>query len=271
MSDYLITDEQLAEFERDGAVCLRGFVAEQWLERLRGAAREAMEMAPTDPGMYYFKRIRLWQKIAGFGDFCTASHLPEMAARLLRTDKINLLYDQLFVKDTSMVERTTWHNDQPYWPVRGGEAVSFWVALEDLDASMGTLEFIRGSHAWQAWYQPIVGDEVGLIRSIPDTHPGYVPMPDFETERDRHELIQWDLAAGDAIAFHALSVHGSTGNTSGHAVRWAYSVRYAAKENRYLDVHEIPGHNVDLENPELNTSDLLDSEMFPVVYRSSER
>ena len=270
MPDYRITDEHLTEFERNGAICLRGFVGEQWLERLRGAAREAMEMVPTDPGMYYFKRIRLWQRIAAFQDFCTGSHLPEMAARLLRTDKTNLLYDQLFVKDTSMVERTTWHNDQPYWPVRGGEAVSFWVALEDLDTSMGTLEFIRGSHAWQAWYQPIIGDEVGLTKSIPDTRLGYVPMPDFETERDRHEMIQWDLAAGDAIAFHSLSVHGSTGNTSGNAVRWAYSVRYAAKENRYLDVREIPGHNVDLENPELNTSDLLDSEMFPVVYRSPD-
>ena len=266
MADYRLTDTQRKDFERDGAICLRGFVDDAWLARLREAAKVAMGMAPNDPGMYYFKRIRLWQKIAGFGDFCTRSHLPAMAAALLRTDKVNLLYDQLFVKDTSMVERTTWHNDQPYWPVRGGAAMSFWVAIEDLDASMGTLEFIRGSHSWEAWYQPIVGNELGNVKSIPDPRPGYIPMPDFETERDKHEMIQWDLKAGDAIAFHALSLHGSTGNTSKNAIRWAYSVRYADSENRYLDVKEIPGHNVDLENPELNSNDLLDSEMFPVVF-----
>ena len=227
-------------------------------------------MAPNDPGMYYFKRIRLWQKIAGFGAFCTESHLPAAAAQLLRTEKINLLYDQLFVKDTSMDGRTDWHNDQPYWPARGGGAMSFWVAIEDLDASMSTLEFIRGSNNWEAWYQPIVGNEVGNAKSIPDPRPGYIPMPDFEAERDSHEMIQWDsLKAGDAIAFHALSVHASTGNTSKRAARWAYSVRYAAKENRYLDVRELPGHNVDLENPELVPNDVLDSEMFPVVYQST--
>ena len=267
--DYQINDSLRREFDRDGAICLRSCVDNTWLERLRESAAEAMRLAPSDPGMYYFKRIRLWQKIPGFAAFCTQSHLPALAAELLSTDKVNLLYDQLFVKDTSMVEPTTWHNDQPYWPVRGGGAMSFWVAIEDLDASMGTLEFIRGSHKWEAWYQPIVGDEVGKVKSVPDTHPGYIAMPDFETQRDRYEMIKWDLKAGDAIAFHALAVHGSTGNTSNKATRWAYSVRYAAKENRYLDVSQIPGHNVDLENPELATDDLLDSEMFPVVYRSA--
>ena len=269
MSDYRISEEQIKDFEHNGAICLRSFVDEVWLERLRGAAAEAMRMSPNDPGMYYFKRIRLWQKIPGFGALCTESHLPAMAARILRTDKINLLYDQLFVKDTSMVESTTWHNDQPYWPVRGGGAMSFWIAIEDLDVGTSTLEFIRGSHNWEAWYQPIVGNELGNAKSIPDPRPGYIPMPDFEAERDQHEMIRWDLKAGDAIAFHALSVHGSTGNTSKRATRWAYSVRYAAKENRYLDVKEIPGHNVDLENPELSNNDLLDSEMFPVVYEST--
>ena len=268
MTGYLVSEEQIQVFERDGAIRLEGLVGEDWLAKLRAAAGEAMDMAPNDPGMYYFKRIRLWRKITTFGSLCTESHLPAVAAQLLRTEKINLLYDQLFVKDASMVERTTWHNDQPYWPVRGDGALSFWIAIEDLDATMGTLEFIRASHRWEAWYQPFVGNEVGNVKEVPNPRPGFIPMPDFDAERDQHEMIQWDLKAGDAIAFHALSIHGDTGNTSGNAVRWAYSVRYAAENNRYLDIRDIPGHNVDLENPELETDDVLDSEMFPVVYQA---
>lgn len=269
MTKFQLTDEHLREFESDGATCLRGFVDEQWLERLREAAQIAMERYPPDPGMYYFKRIRLWEEISEFGALCTESHLPAMAAKFLRTNKINLLYDQLFVKDASMVERTAWHNDQPYWPVRGGTAMSFWVALEDLDETMGTLELVRGSHAWEAWYQPFIGNELGNVKDIPERLPGFIPMPDFDAERDQHEMIRWNLSAGDAVAFHALAVHSSTGNISKNTTRWAYSVRYAAEENRYLDVTGVPGHNVNLDNPELKTGDRLDSEMFPVVYRST--
>ena len=169
MTGYLVSEEQIQVFERDGAIRLEGLVGEDWLAKLRAAAGEAMDMAPNDPGMYYFKRIRLWRKITTFGSLCTESHLPAVAAQLLRTEKINLLYDQLFVKDASMVERTTWHNDQPYWPVRGDGALSFWIAIEDLDATMGTLEFIRASHRWEAWYQPFVGN---ANLQGPDDHRG---------------------------------------------------------------------------------------------------
>ena len=37
MSDYVIPEEQIKDFERDGAICLRGFVDQTWLERLRGS------------------------------------------------------------------------------------------------------------------------------------------------------------------------------------------------------------------------------------------
>ena len=264
-----ITEHQIKMFEQDGAICIRNLLNDAQLETLKIGAHKAMSIAPTDPGMYYFKRIRLWQKISQLKEICTESHLPRIAATMLRTKKLNLLYDQLFVKDTTMVERTTWHNDQPYWPVRGGSALSLWIAVEDLDASMGTLEFIRGSHLWNAWYQPLIGSEHGTIKSMPEAQKGYMPMPDFEAERDQHEMIMWDLNAGDAIVFNALTIHGSTGNTSSNAIRWAYSIRYAGKENRYFDVRNIPGHNIDLENPTLKTNDPLDSEMFPVVYQTT--
>ena len=29
-----------------------------------------------------------------------------------------------------MGQRTRWHNDQPYWPVRGRQVLSFWIARD---------------------------------------------------------------------------------------------------------------------------------------------
>lgn len=261
-----LTSEQISIFEADGVICLRGIVDHAWLERLWRSSDEAMTLQPTDAGLAYFKRIRLWQQIPALGEFCHRSILPRIAASLLKASKVNLLYDQLFVKEPRMRDRTTWHNDQPYWPVRGWPTMSFWVALDRVDHQVSTLEFIRGSHTWNAWYQPIYGDEEGRMKTQPAARPGFIEMPDFEAERDRHEILSWDLEPGDVIAFHGLTLHGATGNTSGTEIRRAYSVRYAGGETWYVDSSSIPGHNRDLVNPALAPGDPLDSEMFPVVY-----
>ena len=50
MTGYLVSEEQIQVFERDGAIRLEGLVGEDWLAKLRAAAGEAMDMAPNDPG-----------------------------------------------------------------------------------------------------------------------------------------------------------------------------------------------------------------------------
>jgi ectoine hydroxylase-related dioxygenase (phytanoyl-CoA dioxygenase family) len=80
--------------------------------------------------------------------------LPPIAAQFFESAKVNLFYDQLFVKEPGTENRTRWHNDLPYWPVRGRQIMSFWVAVDPVTVDSGALEFIRGSHAWDIWYQP---------------------------------------------------------------------------------------------------------------------
>ena len=222
-----ITEQQIQTFEADGVVCLRGILNNEWLELLWEAAEIASTMAPMDAYQAYFRRIHLRRVIPAFDHFCRASPLPRIVATLMHTQKVNFLYDQLFIKEPDMVERTVWHNDQPTWPIRGWPVMSFSVPLDSVDKSVGALEFIRGSHHWNAWYQPPRGDELGRVKSNPAPSPGFISLPDFEQERDAHEILSWDLEPGDIIAFHALSVHGGTANTSGDRTRRAYTPRYA--------------------------------------------
>ena len=262
-----ITSEQIHAFETDGAICLRGVISHEWLEVLWEAADVAATMPPMDAYQAYFRRIHLRRVISGFDRFCRESPLPGLVAKIFRTPKVNFLYDQLFVKEPDMVDRTVWHNDQPTWPIRGWPVMSFSVPLDPVDKSVGALEFICGSHNWNAWYQPPFGDELGRVKTNPEPSPGFIPLPDFEKERERHEIVTWDLEPGDVIAFHALAVHGGTGNSSGDKTRRAYTPRYAGAEAYYQDVSHIPATNERMINPDLKTGDGLDSEMFPVVYQ----
>jgi len=247
---YRVGDEGVAAFERDGAIVLRNIVDETWLNRLRTAIDRNLE---TDD--WYFHYIYLWQRDPELYDFCFHSPIGEAASELLRTSKVHLIYDQVFVKDALRTERTEWHNDQPYWPVRG-PTLSIWVAIDETTQQTGAMEFIRGSHRWNRWFE-IVGPNLP-----PEVNPKFEKIPDYESQRDDHEILTWDLAPGDAVAFHGLAVHASYPFV--HPVRRrAYSLRFAAKEAIYA---EESGALPRFCNPELREGQPLDSEKYPAVF-----
>ena len=258
-------------FERDGAVPLRGVVDEAWVSRLRAAIERDIET----PGPFHHSyesagrgrfhgNLRTWESDPELAEFCLRSKLPELAAGLLRSPKINLFYDQIFVKEPGTVERTRWHNDQPYWPIRGRQVLSFWIALDAVTAETGAVEFVAGSHRWNRWFQPQpFGRTPALSEYEPNPH--FEEIPDIERQRASYDIVHWELEPGDAIAFHGLTVHGAGGNRRKNRRRRGYAVRYTGDDVRYC---EEPGSNPHLRHPHLRGGELLDSEQFPVVWQS---
>lgn len=256
--DYQISPEQHAAFDRDGVVPLKSVIDGEFLERLQVATERAREY---EGGFWY--KIYLWRFDPDFRDCCLASPLPGIAAQLLQTDKLNLLYDQLFVKPPKG-EPTPWHNDLPYWPVNGTSVMSTWLALGDVTLDNGGLEFIAGSHRWGRRFETFdyAADGDGY-QDMPDRNPETEPTPDFDTERDQHEILSWDLKSGDAIAFHALTVHHANRNATNALPRKGYALRFTGREIRY---RLGPALNQYVLNPELSPGDVMDSEQYPVVY-----
>ena len=185
-------------------------------------------------GRRFHGNLRLWEHHETFHRYCTQSPLPLLAARLLRSTRVNLFYDQLFVKEADTDSPTRWHNDQPYWPVRGRQVLSFWLALDPVDLTSGGLEFVAGSHRWDRWFQPETfgrsDDGRGYTRN-----PDYEPMIDIDAERDRHRILSWAMEPGDVIAFHAMVVHGAPANHHPERRRRGYTVRYTGDDAVYLE------------------------------------
>lgn len=245
-----VEESEIAKFEADGALVLRNLVDDAWLARLREAIDRNMES-----GDWYFHYIYMWQRDDVLHDFCFHSPVGEVASRLLRTRKVHLIYDQVFVKDEERRERTEWHNDQPYWPVRG-PTCSIWLAIDETHQESGAMEFIRGSHRWDRWFE-IVGPN--LPREV---NPRFEKIPDFDSERDRHEILSWNLRPGDAVAFHGLCVHSSYPFLV-PVRRRAYSLRFAAAEAIYA---EESGSLPRFQNPDLVEGQALDSYQYPAVF-----
>jgi ectoine hydroxylase-related dioxygenase (phytanoyl-CoA dioxygenase family) len=78
--------------------------------------------------------------------------------------------------------------------------VTFWIALVDIPAAMGTMRFLSQSHRQGVLGRSFVGDEESDI---------------FESQPWLRRLDlspPIDLGAGDATVHHALTVHGAPEN-----------------------------------------------------------
>ncbi len=264
-----ITDAEVDAYDRDGAVLLKGLVGLEWVELLRQAV-EADKATPgpmarynTPPGGAgeFFVDFQLWRRWEQSRSFAIDGPGGAIAARMMGAQAINYYHDHLLVKEPGTRERTPWHHDQPYYPVEGWMVGSIWLPLDPVPNDV-CVEFIRGSHRWERWFAPQFFKAGNPELRVQD--PRFEVIPDFETERDQHQFLSWELEVGDCIFFHGLVVHGASGNPSPQSRRRAYATRWLGEDARYA----VRSGQISppLEGHGLQTGDPMDCEMFPRVW-----
>ncbi len=218
MGRPLVTDEQVRTFATDGVVCLWGAFGPEWIELLRrGIQKNIAE--PSDRARFWdrdaegrtcFFDNQSWLHIDEYRDFAVGSPAAEVAGRLLGAAAVNFFYDAVFVRSPGNRFRTPFHQDEPYWSVQGFDTCSIWMPLVRVEKK-SALEFVRGSHRWpQQFRQVDFGD--GRDDAIGEN---YKPLPDIEGNRDRYDIVSWNMEPGDCAIFNARTIHGGSGNLAG--------------------------------------------------------
>ncbi len=269
-SHPLVDEAARQQYRDDGATVVRGAVDDEWLERLAGAIERDMERPGPFDHSYdvgdsrFHGNLRVWQHDPEFAAFCLESEAPAIARAFHGGGRLNLLYDQLFVKEPGADHPTRWHNDQPYWPVSGMDVISIWVALDHTTAENGRVEFVAGSHRWDRWFQP---EPFGPNQSIDSSgyaiNPDYEKMIDIEAQRGEHRIVTWDLEPGDVYVFNAMTVHGAPGNSTADRRRRGYTVRYCGDDVFY---DPRPGVSSPILIDGKAAGDRIDSEQCPLIY-----
>ena len=269
----MITPEMRAAFEADGVVKVPGAVDGDWVERiLADAQRQLDEPGPwvtdTNPGAtqdrLFTARYR-WQDDPFIGDFVFSSPVAAMAAGLTGSSTMRFYFDHLLVKEPRTSAPTPWHQDLPYWPLLGHQIVSAWVSATRSRVSDSSLEFVRGSHRWNAYFAPESFDgEAGWT----DDFEGE-PMPDIEAARhrgdSRYDIVGFDVEPGDAIFFSAWIVHGAPSNT-GTERRVALSTRWLGDDTTWFP-HAGCDPTVTQDDTSAEPGEYPDDdERFPLVY-----
>ena len=263
-----ITDEEVARFWNDGAIALSGLYDDEWIAHMRDAIEENLAnpgpqsreyVKPGERGRF-LGDIGVWWIKPALRQYVMESPSAAIAQRFLGSEKVNFFYDQLFVKEPGTQARTPWHQDQPYWPIKGWQVISVWLTLDDVTLETSGVEYIAGSHRANVWYKPRnFGGDPNAYRDTPGT-----PIPDFDAERDRHRFLSWDMKAGDILVHHALTVHGSAGNASSTRRRRAYATRWTGDDVVYDPRPDlVPLTLVDIP---LAPGEPLDCAVFPKVW-----
>ncbi len=264
----MIDEDDVGAYERDGAVCLRQQFDARWVERLRAAVeRDLAAPGPhatnfadgSTPGTF-FGDMFMWRQDADFRAAALRSPAPAIAARLMRSASVDFFYDQLFVKEPGTAHPTPWHQDQPYWPVKGWQIASIWIALDTIDRSNGAVEFIAGSHKWGVNYRPTPfrkGHEIKFTSS------DLVAIPEIDADRSRFDIRSWRMEPGDCLVFHAMIVHGAPGNDTPGARRRGLSLRYTGADARY---DPRPGTFQFPYTPNLASGAPMSCNLFPRVW-----
>lgn len=261
-----IPDAVVAEFQRDGVVCLRGLFRD-WVEPLAEGIAEVMDnpsplersYQPKDGTAAFFQDYCNWPRVAAFRAFVFESPAAAAAARLMNSSQSRFFHDHVLVKRPGNSTVTPWHHDQPYYCVEAKQSVSFWTPLDPVSRAV-TLECVAGSHLWNAkGYRPKRFDGTPLYAK-----DDFAELPDIEGHREQFDIRGWELEPGDAVAFDFRTVHGAPANTSAISRR-VFSSRWVGEDARFV----WRGAQGSPPFPQLKLADgdPFEAPEFPLVHR----
>jgi ectoine hydroxylase-related dioxygenase (phytanoyl-CoA dioxygenase family) len=199
-----VSVEEIDQYRELGVVKLAGLFDGAWIEHLRAATEVAMNQPGPHAEEYargtgrFFGDLDVSRRIAPFREFVHDSPAAAIVGTLMESGKANFFYDQLLVKEPGTSERTPWHQDQPYWAVRGRQVASLWLPLDPVSTE-SSLKFVSGSHLWRE-HNPH-----HFIDDTPYAGTGLPELPDIDAEPGKYELLGWDLEPGDCLVFQAMS------------------------------------------------------------------
>ena len=264
-STALVTQAMIDDYERDGAVLIKGLFHD-WVDTLRAGIERNM----VEPGPYASENLNDGDTGRFFDDYCNWNRIPEFesviresdaglaAAALMRSETVQVFHDHILVKEPGTSKPTPWHQDSPYYFVEGKQTVSFWSPLDPVNEA--TLRCVAGSHLWPKPVLPV------RWLSGQDFYPDedlYMPVPDIDSDPDSYRILEWVMEPGDAVAFDYKTLHGARGNDY-KTRRRAFSLRLFGDDARYVTragptSPPFPGHG-------MHDGERLRQDWFPVIH-----
>lgn len=200
----------------------------------------------------------VWRRTPLLAGFALGGPLAEISAVLLGAGCVRFYDDQMFVKEPGAVDRAAFHQDFPYFHLSAPRGCVFWIPLDFAGPGGGRIAYIPGSHKWGEVYKPNI-----FVSALAFPGSEGVEMPDIDENPQAFGATYVDVAPGDVLVHHFLTIHGSEGNRGANSRR-AFSLRYCDASvtfKRRAGAPDQPLHKSGTKD-----GDPLDSEIHPIVW-----
>ena len=260
-----VTQEDIDTYNRDGAVCLRNVLDQDWIDMLLPLARDVIidkkdvGLLPTIPGRYMARCIPEYRK------FVFESPVAEVAGQVMQSKEIRFFFDEFFAKPPQSDAATLWHCDRMAFPVEGKMVPSLWIPLTPI-VKENCLEVLAGTQNDDVPYWLFSPNARKMIK--PDDR---VPHPEIESRRGEEGLrfLQWEMDPGDILVVNPWVLHYSAGNPTDDW-RVAISQRVFGDDIRWAprpDCLNIAGVSFD----EMLDGEKPEGDLFPLLWSEDGR
>ena len=261
---WRLAPEQVAAFERDGFLDERPLLDAGQVDALRGALEEVgRDLEALAPDLYEVEADWLqrpdevvlhflggWRVDERLHDLLFHPGITVPAAQLLGVDRLRFWHDQVFWKPAGHPGVVPWHQDYSYWTrTAPARHVTAFVALDDMTAANGGLQYVPGSHRWPL--APAVA--FGGARDALLEHLGPSERAAFRPRGAR-------IAAGQVGFHHSHLVHGSGGNET-NGPRRAIVLNFMAPDTRAV----VGGEPLLSGTPAFEEGAVVDGPFHPLV------
>ena len=206
-------DRHKEDFDRDGFVLMEGFLtsgeAAEINDRIQRFIDEVLPRAPERTAFYEdtddpesIKRLQNMSDLDPyFEELFRFDRFTELSGFLL-ADEVVPKNPQWFNKPARVGGVTPPHQDGFYFMLEPNEAVTLWIALDDIDEENGCMRYVRGSHR-RGMRPHRTSNILGFSQGVSDY-----------SDDDRELEVAMRARPGDLFAHHSMIIHRADANRS---------------------------------------------------------
>jgi len=251
ISDFPLTAQQKAEYERDGFLIVSGLFSPDEVQEITDHFM-AIHQEGLDPESFVHKHYRPTPLDEAEGEILR--HYPrimqparwdEVSKRYMLDSRIGAVLEQLLDEEPLAAQSMLYfkppgargqalHQDNFYLSVQPGTCMAAWLSLDRADSENGGMFVVPGSHNLPVLC-PHLADMTKSFAYEEVTVPeGLAP-------------VQITLEAGDVLFFNGSVIHGSTPNSSMDRFRRAFICHYVGDSTTAMNAGYYPLYTFDGE------------------------
>jgi len=275
-----ITSDEIAAYHRDGVILLHGMFDADWIALLRKGL-DINCRNPTDrsrvwdrdnAGRTMFWDSQAWRGIEEYRQFVFSSPAAQIAGQLMDSTHINFFFDAVFVRSAGSQFTTPWHQDEPYWSVKGYDTCTIWMPLVPVKRE-NALAYVPGSHRNDSIYNQYnfgylnpdgktAVDQVDFSRIAEET------FPDIDANPESFGVVSWDMQPGDCVVFNSRIMHGGSGKLDEDRELSVFTSKWLGDDVRieFRECGMDPDHSAIMTEHGLKPGDRPGGDLYPRVW-----